>query len=114
MERPQRRKIPSRLLTECRLPVFSQRTGAEREQDRDRGLRYSESGSNKHSLEVRTGSQPSACQYKISPVQKNTREISPRVSLKSEAKLQGFAFAVAGVTVGVARAFLAEAMGDLV
>jgi len=65
VSRPQRAqfwKIPRRLFAECRLPIRSERTGARSEQDRNRAYRYSESGSKKHSLEVRNCSRPSACQ----------------------------------------------------
>jgi hypothetical protein len=87
-QRTQLWKIPGRLFAECRLPIRSERTGPRREQDRNRAIRYSESGSKKHSLEVRNCSRPLACPWAISSVQKNTREFSPRVSLKFEASLR--------------------------
>ena len=87
-QRAQLWKISSRLFAECCLPIRSERTGPRREQDRNRAIRYSESGSKKHSVEVRSCSRPSACQRVISSVQKNTREFSPRVSLKFEANLR--------------------------
>src|SRR5436189_196036 len=87
-QRAQLSKIPGRLFTECCLPIRSERTGPRREQDRNRAIRYSESGSKKHSLELRNCSQPSPCQRAISSVQKNTREFSPRVFWKFEANLR--------------------------
>jgi hypothetical protein len=69
-------KIPRRLFADCCLPIRSERTGQRRDQDRNRAYRYSESGSKKHSLEVRNCSRPSACQRLISSVQKNTREFA--------------------------------------
>jgi hypothetical protein len=90
--RPQRaqfRKIPSRLFTECCLPIRSERTGPRREQDRNRATRYSESGSKKHSLEVRSCSQLSTCQRAISSVQKNTREFD-RVYSGNSRRTSGF------------------------
>ena len=69
-QRAQLSKIPGRLFAECCLPIRSERTGPRREQDRNRAIRYSESGSKKHSLEVRNCTQPSACQCAISSVQK--------------------------------------------
>src|SRR5262249_21547403 len=71
MQRPQLRKTPSWFFAECCLPIRSERTGAKREQDRNRALRYQESGLKKHSLEVRSCSQPSPCRRVISSVQKN-------------------------------------------
>ena len=91
IRRPQRAqlwKIPTGLLAKRCLPIRSKRTGTKREDDRNRAYRYSESGSKKHSLEVRNCSRPPACQQRISSVQKNTREFSPRVSLKFEANLR--------------------------
>ena len=87
-QRAQLSKIPGRLFAECCLPIRSERTGPRREQDRNRAIRYSESGSKKHSLEVRNCSRPSACQRLISPVQKNTREFSPRVFWKFDPNLR--------------------------
>jgi hypothetical protein len=81
-------KIPSWLFAQCRLPIRSERSGPRREQDRSRAFRYSESGWKKHSLEVRNCSRPSARRRMISSVQKNTRELSPRVFLKFEANLR--------------------------
>ena len=83
-QRAQFWKIPRRLFAECCLPIRSERTGQRRDQDRNRACRYSESGSKKHSLEVRNCSRPSACQWLISPYKKNTREFCPRVFLKFE------------------------------
>jgi len=91
IRRPQRAqlwKIPTRLFTECCLPIRGERTGARGDHDRNRAYRYSKSRSKKHSLEVRNCSRPSACQRLISSVQKNTREFSPRVSLKFETNLR--------------------------
>ena len=73
-QRAQLWKIPRGLFAERCLPIRSERTGPRREQNRNRAYRYSESGSKKHSLEVRNCSRPSACQRAISSVQKNTRE----------------------------------------
>src|SRR6185312_17479301 len=87
-QRAQLWKIPRRLFAECCLPIRSERTGARRDQDRNRAYRCSELESKKHSLEVRNCSRPSACQRLISSVQKNTREFSPRVSLKFETNLR--------------------------
>jgi len=69
-------KIPRWLFAECCLPIRGERTGQRRDQDRNRAYRYSKSGSEKHSLEVRNCSRPSACQRLISSVQKNTRELA--------------------------------------
>ena len=93
IRRPQRAQlweIPTRLFTECCLPIRGERTGARREHDRNRAYRYSKSRSKKHSLEVRNCSQPSACQRLISSVQKNTREFRPRVFLKLEANFRAW------------------------
>jgi hypothetical protein len=87
-QRAQLWKIPTGLLAKCCLPIRSKRTGAKREHDRNRAYRYLESGSKKHSLEVRNCSPPLAYQQRISSVQKNTREFSPRVLLKFEANLR--------------------------
>jgi hypothetical protein len=87
-QRAQLRKIPGRLFAECCLPIRSDRTGPKCEQDRNRAIRCSKWGWKKHSLEVRNCSQTSACQRMISSVQKNTREFSPRVSLKFDANLR--------------------------
>ena len=87
-QRAQLSKIPGRLFAECCLPIRSERTGPRREQNRNRAIRYSESGSKKHSLQVRNCTQSSPCQRAISSVQKNTREFSPRVFWKFEANLR--------------------------
>src|SRR5690348_2940786 len=65
-------KVPTRLFAERSLPISGKRTRPRSEQDRHHVSHYSESGLNKHSLEVRNCSQPSPCQLMISSVQKNT------------------------------------------
>src|SRR6476646_200169 len=88
VQRAQLWEIPRGLFAERCLPIRSEQTGPRREQNRNRAYRYSESGSKKHSLEVRNCSRPSACQRLISSVQKNTREFSPRVCFKFETNLR--------------------------
>src|SRR6478609_1279051 len=98
-QRAQLWKIPRGLFAERCLPIRSERTGPRREQNRNRADRYSESGSKKHSLEVRNCSRPSACQRAISSVQKNTREFLPACIFEIRGEPQGFvALAAAGVT----------------
>jgi hypothetical protein len=88
-QRAQLWKIPGRLLAECCLPIRSERTGPGRKQDCNRAFRYSESGSKKHSLEVRNCSRPSACRPVISSVQKIHASLA-RVYLSNSKRTSGF------------------------
>src|SRR4029450_4483616 len=78
-QRTELRKIPSWLFAERSLPTRREWAGARRERDGDRAHRYSKSGSNKHSLQVRSSSQPSPWQASDFTRTQRHASVAPRV-----------------------------------